>query len=176
MRLNCPACGAAISLDALITHDGAREAIMIALQLPAPLGKALIQYIALFRPGTRQLSMDRVASLLGELLPMINEGRIERSARKWSAPNDYWLMAIEDMLARRDSLTLPLKSHGYLLEIIAGFSNKAEAKREQQQEQARKYGADHKAKPAAKAVMPESIREQIQRFTTKGKAHGSNQA
>lgn len=31
------------------------------------------------------------------------------------------------MIAKRDKLTLPLKSHGYLLEIIAGQAGKADA-------------------------------------------------
>jgi hypothetical protein len=38
------------------------------------------------------------------------------------------------MISKRDKLTLPLKSHGYLLEIIAGYGNKAEAKAEAQTE------------------------------------------
>jgi len=42
-----------------------------------------------------------------------------------------------EMLAKRDALTLPLKGHGYLLTIIAGFSEKAEAKKEAQIEAAR---------------------------------------
>lgn len=132
MKTTCPACGAMASLDVLIGHEGAREAVMAALQLPAPLGKLLIQYIALFRPAARNLSMDRLASLLGELQPMIADATISRNGRAWSAPQDYWKMALEEMVAKRDSLTLPLKSHGYLLAIIAGYSDKAEAKKEAQ--------------------------------------------
>jgi hypothetical protein len=140
MRLNCPACGAAISLDALLGHEGAREAVQIALQLPAPLGKLLVQYVGMFRPAKRQsLSLDRVASLLGELLIMIDAGKIEREGRTYAAPQDYFRTALEDMLARRDSLTLPLKSHGYLLSIIAGFADKAEAKQEAKAEEAKRH-------------------------------------
>ncbi len=130
MKAACPACGAAFSLDTLLGNEGAREAVMAALAIPAPLGKLLVQYLALFRPAQRQLSFDRVASLLSELLPMISAASIERSGRTWSAPQDYWRMALEEMLAKRDKLTLPLKSHGYLLTIIEGYSNKAEAKQE----------------------------------------------
>lgn len=130
MKLSCPACGAVSSLDVLLGHEGAREAVMVALALPAPLGKLLVQYVALFRPAQRQLSLDRVASLLNELAPMIAEAKIERNGRIWSAPQDYWRMALEEMVVKRDSLTLPLKSHGYLLTIIAGYSEKAEARAE----------------------------------------------
>lgn len=142
MKTSCPACGAAFSLDALLGNEGAREAVMAALAIPAPLGKLLVQYLALFRPALRpgsgqaprMLSFDRVAGLLGELLPMIEAGKIARSGRTWSAPQDYWKQALEEMLAKRDKLTLPLKSHGYLLAIIESYGNKAEARSEAQQE------------------------------------------
>lgn len=134
MKTACPACGAAFSLDVLLGNEGAREAVMAALAIPAPLGKLLVQYLALFRPAQRQLSFDRVANLLNELLPQIAAARIERSGRTWVAPIDYWKMALEEMIAKRDKLTLPLKSHGYLLTIIEGYSNKAEAKQEQMRE------------------------------------------
>jgi len=139
MKTSCPACGAVFSLDTLLGNDGAREAVMAALAMPAPLGKLMVQYLGLFRPAKRQLSFDRVANLLNELLPMIAEAKIERDGRIWSAPQDYWKQALEEMLAKRDKLTLPLKSHGYLLTIIEGYSNKAEARQESQNE-ARKGG------------------------------------
>ena len=134
MKTSCPACGATFSLDTLLGNEGAREAVMAALAIPAPLGKLLVQYLALFRPAQRQLSFDRVANILNELLPMIAAAKIERNGRTWSAPQDYWKLALDDMLAKRDKLTLPLKNHGYLLTIIESYSNKAEAKQETQTE------------------------------------------
>lgn len=130
MKLTCPACGAVSSLDVLLGNDGARDAVMAALEIPAPLGKLLVQYLGLFRPAQRQLSFDRVANILNELLPMIREAKIERNGRIWSAPQEYWKQAIDDMLAKRDRLSLPLKNHGYLLTIIESYSNKAEASKE----------------------------------------------
>jgi hypothetical protein len=159
VKLTCPACGAAISLDAVIGHEGARNAVMIALQLPAPVGKLLVQYVAMFRPASRNLSMDRLASLLGELLPMIDSARIERGGRQYLATQDYWVMGLTDVINRRGSgLTLPLKSHGYLLEVIAGYSVKAEAQAEAQRE-AKKGGQTpvgyvERATPAVRAPPP----------------------
>ena len=71
MRLTCPACGAEMTLDVAIAHEGARAATLTALELPERLGKQLIAYVTLFRPPKRQLSHDRLAGILGELLPMI---------------------------------------------------------------------------------------------------------
>ena len=195
MRLNCPACGAAMSLDALLAGEGAREAVMTALQLPAPLGKALVQYLALFRPllrhgsgqARRQLSFDRVNSLLAELLPLIQSGKFERNGRLWAAPVESWRQGIEEMLAKRDSLTLPLKSHGYLLTILAGYADKTEARAEAQAEERQRsgrapVGAASAANPAnnepacgepVESVegpgkkMPAAIRAQLEQFIHK---------
>lgn len=153
MKLSCPACGATASLDVLLGHEGARDAVMAALALPAPLGKLLVQYIGLFRPAQRQLSFDRVASLINELLPMIAAARIERNGRSHSAPLEYWQMAMAEMLAKRDKLTLPLKNHGYLLTIIEGYSSKAEAKAENQTE-ARRGGITPTGASAAAVSHP----------------------
>lgn len=176
MRLTCPNCYETLSLAALIEHDAAREAIKLALEFPAPLGKQLLQYASLFKPAQRALSMDRFASILNELLPMIKAAQIERNGRAWPAPQAYWSQAFETMMQSRDKLTLPLKSHGYLLEILAGYANKAEGKAEQKSEQGRKYGEVKTSeqptnvgkaieKPvktkAEKAVIPTHISEQI---------------
>ncbi|MGA8147798.1 MAG: hypothetical protein WB870_09530 [Gallionellaceae bacterium] len=174
MKTSCPSCGAAFSLDALIGVEGARDAVVAALAIPAPLGKLLVQYLALFRPAQRNLSFDRVAALLNELLPLIAAATIERNGRTWSAPQDYWKQALEEMIAKRDKLTLPLKSHGYLLEIIAGFSNKDEARREAQTESRRAGNTPIGGAPAPAArkepVKPRSVMPASVKSALKGKA------
>lgn len=132
MRASCPNCGAETSLDALIQHDAARTALAEALGLSVPLGKLLIQYLGLFRPAKRQLTMDRVASLMAELAPMIHAARISHNGSVYAAPVEVWRISLEQMVASRDKLTLPLKSHGYLLAIIAGQANSQAARAENQ--------------------------------------------
>lgn len=139
MRTTCPACGAAMSLDVLLNHDEARAAVSAALQLPAPLAAQLLRYLTLFRPAQRSLTMDRLAKLLTELLPLIQTARIERNGRVYGAPLETWKHALDEMFTKRERLTLPLKSHGYLLEIIAGLAEKSEAAGERQAENARRY-------------------------------------
>lgn len=137
MKLKCAACGASASLDVMITHDGARESLVIAFEMPAPIGKLLVQYLALHRPKERDLSFDRVATLLGPLLLMIQAGQIEHKKKTWPAPLGAWLAAMEQTLIQRDKLTLPLKGHGYLLSIIAGMGEKAAAEAETRREDQR---------------------------------------
>jgi len=123
MKTRCPSCGATVSLDALIAHEGARDALMAAFRLSGPLGAALVRYLALFRPDTRELSMDRVGKLLGELVPDIQSGRITRNGQIFDAPREAWTWAVEQALAARDSgrLKTPLKSHGWLYEVIGSY-------------------------------------------------------
>lgn len=134
MRVSCPACGADMTLDALLTHDEARRALAQAMQLAPGLGTRLMKYLGLFRPGQRQLTMDRVAALLGELLPMIEAGQADRRGRLWSASREAWCAALDVVIEHRDAgrLVLPLKSHGYLLEVLAGLVEKAEAAAERE--------------------------------------------
>ena len=91
-----------MSLDVVVGHDGAREAVQTALQLPSAAGKLLIQYVALFRPHTRQLTLDRLATLLGELLVMIEAQRVRFDGQKVAAPQSIWIAALQDTWSDRD--------------------------------------------------------------------------
>lgn len=102
-------------------------------------GNVIVRYLGLFRPAKNQLTFSRVNTLLRQLLPMIEEARIEWKGRSYSAPQEYFRTAMEDMLARRDKLTLPLDSHGYLLSIIASSANQAEARQEAKAEESKRH-------------------------------------
>lgn len=141
MKLTCPCCGLVSDVEGFLADALWRDALACALKLPAPLGDRLVRYIRLFAPPKRGLSPDRASRLLRELLDPIAAASVERHGRQWPAPLEYWGMALDELLERRDKLTLPLKSHGYLFEIVAGFSNKAEAKAEQRTEVRRASGA-----------------------------------
>jgi hypothetical protein len=175
MKLVCPACGSVNSLDSLIGHDGARAAIAEVAAISGPFAGAVLRYLALFRPEKRQLSLDRVASLLAELKPMILEARIERSGRSYAAPREVWVAAIDSILASRDRLTLPLKSHGYLLEIIIGQIHKAEQAAETKREAGRAGhtptgGNAPRPEPAPEPETPRASRETIAKTLAAAKA------
>lgn len=123
MRTRCPNCGTTFSLDALIAHDGARDALGIAFKLSGALGNSLLRYLGLFRPETRELTMDRVAKLLGELLPDVQAQRIERGGQVFEAPPECWAWAIDQALAARESgrLLTPLKGHGWLYQVMTQY-------------------------------------------------------
>jgi hypothetical protein len=172
VKLSCPTCGAEMSLDVLLAHEGARDAVLSALRLPAPIGKQLIQYVSMFRPAKRQLSWARLGVLLADLLPPITDAQVERRGRAWPAPLEYWKAGLEHMVQLRDDgkLQLPLKSHGYLFEVIAGMSEKAEAKAETKHEahragvgsgQSPSFRAAELPEPAPRSAVPEHIAEKF---------------
>lgn len=123
MQTKCPNCGAIADMDLLITNDDARDALAAVTVISGDLGKAVIRYCGLFRPAKSQLSFARLAKLINELLPDIQSQRIERNGQLYDAPHEAWLHAISVMLGKRDNneLGLPLKSHGYLYEIISKY-------------------------------------------------------
>lgn len=129
--ITCPACQTEMGLEAILGADDARGVVEILARMPGSpsLRKGLLRYVGLFAPAKQRLRWGRVESLLAEVLAMIETGRIERNGRTWPAPLDYWQMAIDAVLANAH-LRRPLKSHGYLLEILAGLADKAEGRAE----------------------------------------------
>lgn len=187
MRLICPCCQTDFPIEAAINDIAARNAVKRAFSV-TPFGDLLISYVQLFKPAQRALAMPRLVKLLDELMPMIQAGRIERNGRIWPAPQEYWRQAFEEMLAKREQLTLPLKSHGYLLTIIAGYADKSEHKAEAKSEDRRagrtpvggqvREEATHQ-EPAQRSPMPASVRQQLGKFkgpvnelSTEGENHG----
>lgn len=134
--VSCPACNAQMSLDVLLGHQGARDAIL-ALAYLHPGEKLVgtaVRYLALFAPAKQTMRFDRIAALLNELGELIRPARIEHQGRSWPAPMDYWLTAMEEMLANRERLRLPLTSHGYLKSIVAGMGDRANAEADRRRE------------------------------------------
>ena len=121
MNIKCPNCGAVHSLDSLINDADASAVLKAVLEMDAEMGKAAIRYIGLFRPAKSQLSWARTAKLLNELLPMIKAQEAARDGVCFPAPTEAWIHGFNETVNARDQgrLKLPLKSHGYLLEIIS---------------------------------------------------------
>jgi hypothetical protein len=130
--VTCPACQTEMGLEALLGTDDARGVVELMARMPGSpaLRKGLLRYVGLFAPAKQRLRWGRAEALLTELQAMMDAGRIERNGRTWPAPLDYWQMALDAVLANT-TLRRPLKSHGYLLEILAGLADKAEARQEQ---------------------------------------------
>lgn len=134
MKVTCPACGSAFDLDAAVSDADARRFVDLVAGLEPRVAKPLIQYLALFRPEKTGMRWSRMLALAEELLPMIREARVRRSGTVYAVPADAWAAALSMLADRPKNLTLPLKSHGYLLEILASQAEKIAAGAERQAE------------------------------------------
>ncbi|HEX5278149.1 MAG TPA: hypothetical protein VFW42_10825 [Fluviicoccus sp.] len=125
MHIKCPACGSVNSLDSLLAaEDGAADVVQLAGEMEPAAWRLAVQYLGLFRPRKSKLSWARTSTILGEVAGMIKAAQFERGGQIFSAPLPYWLHGMERVLAQRDGLTLPLKTHGYLLEIMMSIDAK----------------------------------------------------
>jgi hypothetical protein len=142
-----------------------REALKTALALPHPLNKQVLAYIGLFRPRSRSLTWDRVDKLLKELLEPIEAGKLVRNHRTHVVTIEIWQAALDELLAKRDTLRLPMKTHGLLYEITAGLAEKSAAKQERNKEEALKNrprcGPSHQTN---EEDPNEAFRRQMQRY------------
>ena len=168
--VKCPVCHSSMSIDVLLADDAPREALLAIIDVH-PQGKTfikpLLHYIGLFAPAKSQLSHTRIAALIGELTPMITAGRIERNGIIHTAPLDYWTDGINAVLNARSAgtLTTPLKSHGYLLEVISKRANASAAKAEQAAHESARKGEARRAEERTRQAERNSAHEQAQAAT-----------
>lgn len=139
----CPSCNAQMPLDVLIGHQGARDALLALAKLhpsQARIVMTAIRYAGLWAPEKQALRFDRLAAILTDLGQLIGTGTVGKRGVNHPAPLDYWITAMEDMLANRDRLRLPLASHGYLKSVVASYADRAAASAERTAELARQNG------------------------------------
>ncbi|MBI2801268.1 MAG: hypothetical protein HYX63_13485 [Gammaproteobacteria bacterium] len=156
MKGACPDCGFQGELLAFLVDVEARQAIGEALRVPAELAPLVIRYLGLFRPSEKTLSLNKAARLLRELSGFIEAGKVERRGRILSPPPFAWRDALNSMLDARDRLTLPLKNHNYLIEIVAGLADKEEAAAETKVEKQRQRGSHRETTAASASSLPVS--------------------
>jgi hypothetical protein len=149
------------SIEAFASDVDARRAAALAGQLPAPVGEVVFQYLGLFRPAKRALTWTRARKLIEELATAIADGCIHRRGRDWAAPPEAWRAAMLQMVETRDKLTLPLKNHNYLAEILAGDANRTEGRAERELEEARRTNVRRSPSPQPPPQMGEGDTQRI---------------
>lgn len=169
MKIACPSCHAELDVGLCLQHEASRRAVARLAQISLPFGALTLRYMALFKPASRALSIDRMVRLVDELLPDIERQSIKRNGREWYAELETWRAAMTVVLGMRDAgtLRLPLADHGLLYQVIANMADKVESKAEASREAdrrkrheagARDPGAVHvggvAAPPAVTVVQP----------------------
>jgi len=143
MRATCPECGAQAHISAMFAEDDGKRLAMVAAGLPPELGRAVLAYLGLFKPAKTALRLARAVKLAQEVADLVAAGSVckdERSGVRRPASPAQWVAGIEQMLAQRSGLSLPLESHGYLRAVVFGLADKADAAQERQREEDARVG------------------------------------
>lgn len=122
----CPRCGHEHDLLAALDAGDGHAFVARLAQLPAPAIKPVLRYLALFAPAQRRLSWARLNRLLVPLADAIGRGDFQRDGKRYHAPLDAWIKAMTALVDTPPAtLRLPLKGHGYLLEMLAAPAARA---------------------------------------------------
>ncbi|MAL01359.1 MAG: hypothetical protein CL536_04330 [Alcaligenaceae bacterium] len=182
---HCPACRNPLTAEVVLANEAVRECIVLLMDAhPSASGllRPLLAYLGLFAPAKQAIRYERMAGILEQLVPMIRSAQVQRNGRTWSAPVDYWRQGLEEVVARghQGALKLPLKSHGYLLEVVSQLASKDDSKRETALERQRAGVSGTGTAPArvnhpvsstpkpVREAMPDHVREQLFSTVKKG--------
>ncbi len=128
----CPACGDSRPLAEYLAETRSRQALGAALRIDPRIADALLDYLALWAPPGKRLQERKLARLLVEIQGLMEPRSVTRDRQTWPAPLEYWREAMETMAAS-PTLQRPVKSHGYLLEVVTTMARRAAAGQEQAQ-------------------------------------------
>lgn len=143
MRGTCPDCGAQAHLSAFFAEDDGKRLAALMADMQPELGRAVIAYLGLFKPLKNALRLPRAVKLVQELAALVAAGTVcrdERNGVRRPASPAMWTAGIEQMLAQRASLTLPLENHNYLRAVVFGLADKADAVTEREREENARAG------------------------------------
>lgn len=165
MHLTCPSCNESFPIVAgFLEPDGKRFGMLLAGMDPA-LGRATVEYLALFTPAKQKLRLAKAVKLVAALDALVREGSVcrdERGGVRRPAAAAHWVAGIEQMLEQRARLTLPLTNHHYLRAIVYGLADQADAAAERQREAGKKAGRhlDGRASSGTSAAAAERMARQ----------------
>jgi len=169
MILICPSCGATHSAEAWENDMAAREALQAMIALPAPVSKAILGYMGLFRPRERALSWKKAKKITTELSSLITTGHVQvqgKPARP--CPPHLWAMGMEQMVERAATLQRPLKNHNYLRQIVWQLADQADAQQEHAQRRTEIDGGQRVIRPPAD---PDGMSEIMRKLLTQQGGH-----
>lgn len=126
MQIQCPCCGEQFPFEAGFADADGKQLAALFAKLDPKLGRAVLNYLRLFSPAKRGLRMTKAVRIVEELLDLVESGQVQRDARtneSKAAQPRLWTAGIEQMIAQRDRLSLPLDSHNYLRAVVFGIAS-----------------------------------------------------
>jgi hypothetical protein len=164
MHVTCPSCHTPFPIAAgFLEADGKHFGVLLAGMEPV-LGRAVVDYLALFTPTKQRLRLTRAVKLVTLLDALVREGTVcrdERGGMRRPARSATWAAGIEQMLAQRDRLELPLTSHNYLRAIVYGLADAADAQAEKKRDQLARTGQRTGTGPSPPTPASDPLADQL---------------
>ena len=109
----CPTCHGHLDLVSMMEDDAGRELLALISRLPPKLTRALLTYLTLFRPGTRDLALSRTLTLAEEALALTRD-------------QDTLAVAMAETVEsiRSKGAGKPMKNHNYLKQVLGALQDK----------------------------------------------------
>lgn len=133
----CPHCAFQGEIEAFFVDAEGKRLAAIMAELPPECARAVLGYLRLFKPAKTALRTARAVKLAREVADLVKAGSVckdERGGVRRPTSPAIWAAGIEQMLAQRDRLSLPLESHGYLRAVVFGLADQADAAQERARE------------------------------------------
>ena len=77
-------------MAAALELQAGRGALVAAISMSGDLGRLVMQYLGMFKPPKKSLSMERTERLLGEISPQIEAQVVLRRGSELPAPRELW--------------------------------------------------------------------------------------
>lgn len=143
LRVTCPSCGTDFPVEAGLVEGDAKRLGAVLAGMDPLLGRTTLQYLHLFKPPKTSLRVSRAVKIVAELADLADAGSVcrdERTGTRRPASPAVWAAGIEQMLAQRDRLTLPLANHNYLRHVVYALADTVDATAEKQREKDLRQG------------------------------------
>jgi hypothetical protein len=141
MNGTCQTCGTVAPIEWFLSETEHRQLCGLLIQLPKDIEKTIFHYLSLFRPvQSRAIQAKKATRLLTEIKDLVATGYVQidkKVARP--CPPRIWAQAMEQMIERRDRLSIPMPNHNYLKTIAYDLADHADSKGEQTKNVALQY-------------------------------------
>jgi hypothetical protein len=132
MNGTCQTCGTTAPIEWFLSETEHRQLCAVLVELPKDIQRVIFHYLGLFRPVTgRAIQAKKAARLLAEIKALVIAGHVQvdrKPARP--CPPQIWAMAMEQMIERRDRLSIPMPNHEYLKKIAYDLADQADSQAE----------------------------------------------
>lgn len=126
----CHTCGTTAPIEWFLSEAEHKMILPVLIALPKSVQGVVFYYLSLFKPQSgRAMATSKAVRLMTELRDLINNGYIQHGTNvARSCPPSLWVLAMEQMVERRDRLSLPLPNHNYLKAIAWDLADREDAK------------------------------------------------